>query len=198
MKFILATSNLGKIEEINSLFSGTDIVFEGLDLYPDLPEVIEDGDTFRENAYKKAKTVYDHTGVPVIAEDSGLEVDALGGAPGVRSARFAHDKATDRENIERLIQELEGVPPEKRSARFVSVFCMCSDKEERYFEGYVKGHILGSPRGTSGFGYDPLFVPDGYDRSFAELGPDIKNKVSHRSMAIDKMLSYFGRSDSGR
>jgi XTP/dITP diphosphohydrolase len=191
MNIILATKNKGKIAEINRLFTGTGIEFRGLDEFPGVPDAVEDGVTFRVNAFKKAKTVYDHAGELVLSEDSGLEVDYLHGAPGIYSARYASVNATDRENIEKLISELSGVPYEQRTARFVSVFCLYGGGDEVYFEGEVRGHLLDVARGISGFGYDPLFVPEGFDRTFAELGAEIKNKISHRAKAIAKLKKYL-------
>ncbi|MGE5893938.1 MAG: RdgB/HAM1 family non-canonical purine NTP pyrophosphatase [bacterium] len=190
-KIILATRNRGKIAEINQLFSGTGVEFVGLDAFPGVPEAIEDGNTFQENALKKAQTVFDHTRIPVLSEDSGLAVDILGGAPGVYSARYASALATDRENIGKLLSDLHGVSPEKRTARFISVFCLYDGRETLYFEGEVQGHLLDVPRGTSGFGYDPLFVPRGYDKTFAELGTEEKNRISHRANAIRKLKGYL-------
>ncbi|GBE32953.1 non-canonical purine NTP pyrophosphatase [bacterium BMS3Bbin05] len=191
MRIILATKNRGKIKEINAVLSGTGIEFAGLDLYPDMKDVVEDGITFHENAFKKARAVFDHTGIKCVSEDSGLEVDALNGAPGIYSSRFASENASDSENIGKLINDLTGVPYEKRTARFVSVFCLYDGREARYFEGSVRGHIIDSPRGTSGFGYDPLFVPDGYEKTFAELGSEVKNKISHRAKAISGLKEFL-------
>lgn len=190
-RIILATRNRGKIEEINRLFQGSGVEFVGLGEFPDVPDAVEDGVTFEENALKKARLVYEHTGVPVISEDSGLEVGILGGRPGVRSARYAGDGASDEENIRKLLRELRGLPWEQRSARFVSVFCFYSGRERRFFEGEVTGHLLDEPRGSSGFGYDPIFVPQGYEASFAELGAEVKNSISHRANAIAKLRGYL-------
>ncbi len=191
MKIILATRNKGKIREINAIFSGTEVVFEGMDAYPDIPDVAEDGMTFQENAVKKARAVFDATGKTVVSEDSGLEVDALDGAPGIYSARFASEDATDEENVRKLLSELKGLEKERRAARFVSVFCLYDGKEERFFEGSVKGGIVETPRGTSGFGYDPLFVPEGHEKTFAELGANVKNRISHRARAIEKLKAFL-------
>lgn len=190
-KIILSTRNKGKIEEINHLFEGYGIEFVGLDSFPDIPDVVEDGETFRENAYKKACEVYEHVKETALSEDSGLEVDALGGAPGVRSARFASENASDQENITKLIEMLQDIPPKERTARFVSVFCLYDGKETKFFEGYVRGRIKESPSGESGFGYDPLFVPEGYDATFAELGSETKNRISHRAKAIEKLRKHL-------
>lgn len=190
-QLILATGNKGKIREINALFSDLDIAFIGLDEYPGLPDIVEDGSTFRENALKKAKAVFDHTGIVSVSEDSGLEVDALRGAPGVLSARFASEDATDEDNIKKLLYELEGTPDDSRTARFVSVLCLFDGTGEHYFEGFVAGRIINEPRGVSGFGYDPLFVPDGYDKTFAELGTEIKNAISHRAQSIARLKTFL-------
>jgi len=190
-RLVLATRNRGKIREINALFAGMDVQFAGLDEFPDMPEVMEDGETFEENAFRKARDVFDFTGMPVVSEDSGLEVDALGGSPGVYSARFAGENATDGENLQKLMEELSGTPPERRTARFVSVFCLYDGGTPEYFRGHVEGMIIDRPRGESGFGYDPVFVPRGYDRTFAELGQDVKNRISHRAEAIRKLQEYL-------
>lgn len=190
-KIILATTNKGKIAEINRVFSGTAIEFIGLDAFPGMPAVVEDGNTFNENAYKKAKAVFEHTGIVSVSEDSGLEVDALNGVPGIYSSRFASETASDRENIEKLVAVLKDVPDDKRTARFVSVFCLYDGREAQYFEGTVKGRLTEEPRGKSGFGYDPLFIPDGYERTFAELGIGIKNRISHRANAVKKLKGFL-------
>lgn len=192
-RIILATRNRGKIEEINRLFQGSGVEFSGLGEFPDVPDAVEDGTTFEENALKKAKLVYEHTGMPVISEDSGLEVGVLGGRPGVRSARYAAEGASDQENMRKLLSELRGVAREQREARFVSIFCLCSRRGVRFFEGEVLGHLLDAPRGKSGFGYDPIFVPQGYKESFAELGVEMKNSISHRAHAIAKLKEYLAR-----
>lgn len=190
-RIILATRNKGKIVEINRLFAGSGVEFAGLGEFPGVPDAVEDGETFEENALKKAKLVYEHTGVPVLSEDSGLEVEVLGRRPGIRSARYAGDGASDEENMRRLLAELRGLPSEQRTAKFVSVFCLYSSRQVLFFEGEVRGHVLEEPRGSSGFGYDPVFVPLGYRESFAELGPDVKNSISHRANAIAKLRGYL-------
>ncbi len=191
MKLILATSNNGKIREINDLFSKTGVDFISLRDCGELPPLVEDGNTFKENAFKKAITVFKATGINVVSEDSGLEVFALNGAPGIFSARFAGEGAGDRENNEKLLNMLKKVPEEERGARFVSLFCLIIDGHASYFEGDVKGRIIHSPAGQSGFGYDPLFVPEGYDKTFAQLGGEIKNRISHRAVALDKLKKFL-------
>lgn len=191
MRILLATKNKGKIREMNSLFRGVGVEFVGTESLDSAPEVVEDGKTYHDNALKKAMTFYKLTGLPTLAEDSGLEVDALGRAPGVYSARYAGEDATDAENNKKLLEELKDVKPEHRTARFVSVLCLVIDGKIHFFEGEVKGRILEEPEGTSGFGYDPLFCPEGYEHSFAVLGEDVKNSISHRARAIEKLKQFL-------
>jgi len=185
---VLATHNLGKVKELKDLLA--DLTFEievkSLQDFPDLGVIEETGSTFQENARLKAEAVYAFTGLPSIADDSGLEVDALGGAPGVYSARYAGEGATDADNNEKLLRELAGVPEEQRGARFRSVICAVFGPGREYFaEGVCEGRIAFAPRGSNGFGYDPLFLlaPD-YQRTMAELSLAEKNQVSHRSRAF--------------
>ncbi|MBF0320189.1 MAG: RdgB/HAM1 family non-canonical purine NTP pyrophosphatase [Nitrospirae bacterium] len=193
MNLYLATKNQGKVREINSLFTGTGIVFSSAAVI--MGKVVEDGDTYHKNAFAKAMAVYEKMPDPVVAEDSGLEVDALEGAPGVYSARFAaqsdDDNATDEENINELLDFMQDVPKEMRTAKYVSVFCLIMGGTTMFFDGEVTGSIIDTPRGTSGFGYDPVFIPNGYDKTFAELGDDVKNKISHRAMAARKLRDYL-------
>ncbi len=191
MKILIATGNKGKIREMNELFSDMPVEFVGIDTLEEVPEVVEDGSTFHENALKKAMTFYNRASMPVLAEDSGLEVEALEGAPGIYSARYAGAEATDEDNIRKLLDALKGVPPEQRRARFVSVLCFVLDGKPHFFEGEVEGWITDRPSGSYGFGYDPVFVPDGYDKTFAELGPEIKNRISHRAKAIAKFKEFL-------
>ncbi|NOZ24493.1 MAG: RdgB/HAM1 family non-canonical purine NTP pyrophosphatase [Nitrospirae bacterium] len=191
MKILLATKNAGKIREMNRMFGGSGIEFIGLDTLEDVPEVVEDGRTYHENAMKKAMTYYNVASMPTLAEDSGLEVDALDGAPGIYSARFAGENATDGMNNEKLLSLLKGIPEEKRTGRFVSVLCLVVDGTPFFFEGEVRGRILDHPRGESGFGYDPLFVPEGYSLTFAELGEEVKNRISHRAEAMRKLKDFL-------
>ncbi|QWR76563.1 RdgB/HAM1 family non-canonical purine NTP pyrophosphatase [Candidatus Magnetomonas plexicatena] len=192
MKIYLATNNKGKIREINTLFKGTGIEFIG---GVDLSSVVEDGNDYRDNALIKALFVYKHSSTYVVSEDSGLEVDALDGAPGVHSARYADllkaNNAADIDNIAKLLTALKDVPLEKRTAKYVSAFCFIDGGVESFFMGEVHGKIIDAPRGTLGFGYDPIFVPDGYDRTFAELGDEVKNKISHRAVASAKLRDFL-------
>lgn len=180
-QLVLATRNPGKVMELRPMLAGAGVEVIGLDAFPDVPEVEEDGATFEENALKKAREYARATGRLVLADDSGLEVDALGGAPGVRSARYA---PTTEERNARVLAELAGVPHARRTARFVSVAVLaCPDGPERVFRGVLEGWIADAPRGTGGFGYDPLFLlPDG--RTLAELSLDEKNRISHRARAL--------------
>ncbi len=191
MKILLATENPGKIEEINRLFRDTPIEFVGPGPLEERPIVVEDGQTYHENAMKKAMAYYRLTSMPTLSEDSGLEVESLGGAPGLLSARFAGDGATDEDNCRKLLDLMRDVPEERRTARFVSVFCLIIDEDIYFFEGEVRGRILKQPRGESGFGYDPVFAPEGYDRSFAELGEEVKNRISHRAAAIKRLKEFL-------
>ncbi|MBF0487086.1 MAG: RdgB/HAM1 family non-canonical purine NTP pyrophosphatase [Nitrospirae bacterium] len=193
MNLFLATKNQGKVRELNSLFAGTGVEFiSAADI---MGAVAEDGDTYYKNAYAKAMAVYEQRPNPVVAEDSGLEVDALDGSPGVFSARFASDvdgvNSSDEDNINALMDFMQDIPAPNRTARFVSVFCLIMGGKSLFFEGEVVGSITTEPMGGSGFGYDPVFVPAGYDKTFAELGSDVKNRISHRAMAVTKLRDYL-------
>ena len=158
-----------------------------LNAYPDAPEVIEDGETYMENAAKKASVIAEYTGCLTLADDAGLEVDALNGAPGIHSKRWAGDDATDAIRIAKLLQALEGVTD--RRARFVAAIAVVHpDAVPEGVLGVCEGYIRHTPVGESGFGYDPVFVPEGYDQTFAELGEEIKNQISHRAKALEKAL----------
>jgi XTP/dITP diphosphohydrolase len=186
VKILLGTKNPGKIREILSILS--DLGGVELLTVEERPfgDVAEEGETFRENALLKARKISQETGLAVLAEDSGLEVEALGGAPGVRSARFAGESATDQENIAKLLRLLEGV--EARTACFICAAVLhFPDGRELIAEGELCGRIAYEMRGRSGFGYDPVFIPEGYDKTLAELGPQVKNKISHRRRALDKL-----------
>jgi XTP/dITP diphosphohydrolase len=193
---ILATKNKGKVREINAMFEGEGvrppasmaIVFAPVDDYIKDMDVEEDGATYRENAYKKAAFVHERTGRAVVSEDSGLEVKALDWGPGIHSARYAGLKASDLDNTKKLIAAISGLPRQERSARYVCVLCLI-DKSGRveYFCGEVQGTVIETPRGVSGFGYDPIFIPEGFKKTFAELGQAVKNSISHRANAIRTM-----------
>ena len=185
---VVATKNPGKLKEIREIL-GSEVSVTSLADFPGVGDIVEDGTTFEANATKKALSVAFHTGHVSLADDSGLEVDALNGAPGVYSARFAGEKATDEQNNRKLLRLLEETPPEKRTARFRCVIAIgAPDGSVQTAEGRAEGLILCSPRGTGGFGYDPLFLVPGIRRTFAELPPEEKNRLSHRGKAL---LSVF-------
>lgn len=200
LKLIIATNNKGKFREICQLLSHPSFHFLSLDeafgSKGKKVEVIEDGVTFEENALKKAKEIAILSDCYAISDDSGLEVDVLDGEPGVHSAVFAGASATDEENVNKLLSLLHDMPHEKRRARFRCVAAFYSP-EGLYFtaDGVCDGRITEKPRGSDGFGYDPVFIPDGYDRTFAELPISIKNRVSHRGKAFTrlrrKIIDYF-------
>ena len=197
-RLVFATRNRGKIVELRALLAGLRgdpaaapaIEVLSLDeLDRPVPEVVEDGETFAANAAKKARAVSDATGLPALADDSGLEVDALGGAPGVWSARYAGPEATDEDNNRKLLAALQGVPVERRTARFRSVLALADTagslgEEVILAHGVCEGRILEEPRGTGGFGYDPLFYVPELGATFAELGVGTKNDLSHRARAM--------------
>lgn len=191
-RLLIATSNNGKFLEFSGLVSGlVDQVFSLKD-YPGIALPPEDGDTFLDNALIKARHAAKISGMPAIADDSGLEVFALGGRPGVYSARYAGEGAGDGENNAKLLQDMVGIPPGARTARFVCclVFCM-PDGECVSFEGELKGEILSEPRGGKGFGYDPLFLVSEYAMTLAELDLEIKNAISHRGRAFHGFREYL-------
>ena len=191
-QLVVATRNRGKVKELEAMLG--DLVEEfrcaaDLDGFPD---TIEDGSTFEENALKKAREASRFTGLPALADDSGLVVDALDGRPGVFSARFAGEGAGDAANNLRLLEELREVVPEKRRAAFVCVLAFVTPEgAERTFVGRVGGRILEAPRGNGGFGYDPLFLVNGFDCSMAELELEQKNGVSHRGQAFRQFREYL-------
>ena len=183
MKLLVATTNAHKLSEIRAIFSEPSIDLLSLDAFPDAPEVEEDCDTFEGNAAKKAVTLALTTGLWTMADDSGLEVEALGGAPGVRSARYAGEPADYRANNEKILKELAG--EKNRAARFRCAIALSDPSGQvRVVEGECRGRIVEEPRGESGFGYDPLFVPDGERRTFAEMASGEKNRISHRARAL--------------
>lgn len=188
-RIIIASQNKHKIEEIEAITKkfGMIIVSRNDAGIPDV-EVVEDGETFEENSYKKAHEIMKLSGEMTIADDSGLMVDALDGAPGVYSARFSGEGATDKSNNEKLLALLADTPHEKRTAKFVSVITMIYPGGDKIVaRGECPGHIITEERGEGGFGYDPLFVPDGYELTFAELGAAEKNKISHRARALEEL-----------
>jgi XTP/dITP diphosphohydrolase len=194
MEIVLATRNKKKIAEIKRITAGNLITILSLDNFPDCPETVEDRDTFEGNAVKKAVEVCRCTGKPALADDSGLEVDALNGAPGVYSARYAGGSGpgTDVRNYEKVLAKLTDVPEEKRGAQFVCCMALAfPDGTVSTFLGNVKGRIGMEPKGKTGFGYDPVFIPEGFDRTFAEMSGEEKDKLSHRGKAIEKLADFL-------
>jgi len=191
-ELIVATRNGGKLKEIQSLLSGiVEKVHSAAD-FAGFPETIEDGTTFEENALKKAREALAFTGLAALADDSGLMVDALDGRPGVYSARFAGEGAGDAANNLRLLEELSQVPEGQRQAAFVCVLAFVTpDGVEQVFSGKVSGRILRNQQGDGGFGYDPLFLVDGFDRTMAELELQEKNRISHRGQALQQFRNYL-------
>lgn len=191
-QIVFATNNAHKLGELRTMLAGRFRVVGLADIgcRDDIPE---DADTFEGNALAKAQWVFDHYGLDCIADDSGLEVDALGGEPGIHSARYAGAGHDDAANNALLLSRLEGAGD--RSARFRTVIAMVRKGcQPMYFHGTVEGRILEAPRGESGFGYDPLFVPEGWDKTFAEASADEKNSVSHRGRAVRELCRYLFRS----
>ena len=183
-KLVLASRNENKVEELTLFLSGLNLEVLTLRHFPAVPQVAEDGATFQENALKKARAIYQVTKISTLADDSGLEVFFLNGRPGVRSARYAGDEAKDEENNEKLLGEMLGVPPRRRRAQFRAVLALVGHGFEDLTEGICLGKLAEGPRGTNGFGYDPIFIPDGLSRTYAELSTDEKNKISHRARAF--------------
>jgi len=200
MKIVLATHNQHKVQEIKKILLDLPIELLSLDNFPEIGEIVEDGATLEENAVKKAKFVFDsiqnsaisrqrsaisYQNFLALADDTGLEVDALGGKPGVYSARYAGEKATYHDNNEKLLRELNDVPFQKRTAKFRCVISIIGNGIDKIAAGEVQGKILTEVRGKNGFGYDPLFQPDGYELSYAEMETELKNKLSHRARALE-------------
>ena len=190
---VVASRNPHKAEEIRALLAGLSITVKDLRDFPDCPEVIEDGETLEENALKKARSAFRCTGLPVIADDTGLEVYYLLGAPGIYSARYAGENASYEDNNRKLLKEMTQVPARRRQGRFRCVIALADKSGEQMFEGKVEGSILLSERGDNGFGYDPVFRPDGFTESYAELSAEQKNAISHRGRAMQALISFLKR-----
>jgi XTP/dITP diphosphohydrolase len=191
MKLLLASANEHKISEFKDIIIlfGKDIDLITLaDVSNEKFEVIEDGKNLEENSFKKAKAYFDKFQIPTVADDTGLEVYCLGNLPGVHSARFAGEHCDDKDNREKLINMLNKCDSVEWFARFRTSICFYDGVEAKYYDGICSGKVINEERGDNGFGYDSLFIPDGYDKSFAELDPEIKNKISHRRRAIDAFI----------
>jgi XTP/dITP diphosphohydrolase len=189
---VLATGNRHKVEEIGDMLADARIKVRSLAEFPGAPEVVEDGVTYRENALKKARSAAAFTGKPALADDTGLEVDALDGRPGLLAARFAGEGCTFQDNIRKLLDLLEGVPPERRGARFVCVLALVEPGgREQVVEGELPGRITETQAGVGGFGYDPVFYVPEAGKTLAELGAEEKNRISHRRRALDKARAFI-------
>jgi len=192
MELLVATRNAGKLKEIRRLLGELGIEVKGLDAFPEFPEIEEDGETFAANAVKKAEAANKFTGLATLADDSGLEVAALDGAPGVRSARYAGARATDADNNRKLLAALRDVPAERRQGAFCCAMALVRPGEEpRVFHGRVEGLILDAERGSGGFGYDPLFLVREYGKTMAELPLEVKNRISHRGQALRQVVEFL-------
>ncbi len=188
MEIIIASRNLGKIREIKEELSSTGALFRTYEDFSDWEEVDEDAETLLENAVKKARALCDKYGLPAISDDTGLFVDALCGAPGVECARFAGPEQNPDKNIELLLEKLKGVPLKKRKAKFVCVLVLAlPGGDMKVARGECEGYILSERKGSGGFGYDPVFRPEGFEKTFAELTTEEKNKISHRGKALKEM-----------
>lgn len=193
MKLVLASRNRHKLLELRSFLAGLDVdVVSVDDVHPGLA-LVEDGETFEENALAKARTVFAQTSLPALADDSGLEVFFLNGRPGVRSARYAGEHATDEANNDKLLRQMRGVAARRRHAQFRAVLALVGPGFEDVSSGTCPGHLTEVPKGVNGFGYDPIFVPLGMDRTYAELTQEEKNSISHRSRAFAALREVLRR-----
>ena len=188
---LIATQNRDKIKEISDILQHHDIVVRSLLDYPEIPPIEETGTTLKENATLKAKTAFELTGLMALADDTGLEVDALDGAPGIYSSRFSGPGATYESNVKKLLEDMEGIPEAERSARFRCVMALVWKDGQETVEGQVEGVILREVRGIDGFGYDPVFYHPPTGMTFAEMPLSVKNQYSHRSIALRKMVDLI-------
>lgn len=184
---IIATKNKGKVKEVKEILNDINIEIKSLVDYPEVQDIEEHGDTFEMNALIKAREVFNTLGIPILSDDSGLEVYALGMKPGVYSARYACEDVNSLKNNLKLLFELQSVPENQRHARFRCVTVFKTSDAEIISEGICEGRIISELKGEGGFGYDPLFIPNGYSQTFAELPQDVKNIISHRGMALRKI-----------
>lgn len=189
-KLVFATNNAHKLEEIASILGEKIelLSLKDINCQADIPET---ADTLEGNAIQKAEYIYQNYGLDCFADDTGLEVEALGGAPGIYSARYAGNGHDSEANMKKLLEKMDD--KENRKAQFRTAICLILDGEKHLFEGIVKGEIIREKRGGAGFGYDPIFVPEGYDLTFAELGNDIKNNISHRARAVEKLCAFLNK-----
>ena len=185
---VFATNNQHKLEEVRAILHDK-LHIRSLAEIGCFDEIPETSPTIEGNALQKAQYIAEHFNASCFADDTGLEVEALDGRPGVYSARYAGEAATYDENVDKLLEELKSIP--NRRARFKSVVALVDGAREVLFEGIINGTIINERRGTSGFGYDPVFVPEGYDQTFAEMPPALKNSISHRALAVEKLVNYL-------
>lgn len=185
---VFATNNLHKLKEVSAILKDKIelLSLNDINCHTDIPET---ADTLEGNALLKAQFIHSHYGINCFADDTGLEVEVLNGRPGVYSARYAGDAHNSEANMLKLLQDMEG--KENRRAQFRTVISLILDENTYQFEGIIKGRIIEEKRGLSGFGYDPIFIPEGYDETFAELGDEIKNKISHRAQAVNKLCKFL-------
>lgn len=188
MKIVFATNNSHKLHEIRKITEGKVEILSLSDIncHEEIPET---GRTLEENALMKARFIKDNFGFDCFADDTGLEVDALNGAPGVYSSRYAGEECSPQNNMQKMLREMQG--KENRKALFRTVIALLLNEKLYFFEGEIKGEIIHEKRGTAGFGYDPIFLPEGYDKTFAELGDDVKNEISHRAIATGKLIDFL-------
>jgi len=197
MKILIASRNPDKLREIQNKVSSLDIQIVSPKDFPNLPEIEEDGDTLEANAIKKAVALHKLTNLPALADDTGLEVEALDGRPGLYSARYAGPEATYQDNVKKLLEELQGIPEERRGAVFRCVLAYASGPDVKLFEGAVKGMITDKPQGENGFGYDPVFFIPEEGKTFAQMPLERKNSISHRGLALDAWVQYLRREIMG-
>ncbi|HRZ97686.1 MAG TPA: non-canonical purine NTP diphosphatase [Paludibacter sp.] len=190
-KIVFATNNQHKLLEVRAVV-GNEIEIISLAELNCFDDIAETGNTLEENALIKAKYINEKFGLDCMADDTGLEVEALGGEPGVFSARYAGEEQNSKNNMEKLLHNLKDI--NNRNACFRTVIAFIENSEIKYFDGIIKGEIIREPRGIAGFGYDPVFVPDGYSQTFAELGAEEKNRISHRALAVKKLADYLKQS----
>jgi len=189
LEILIATNNLGKVKEIKDILDSPEIKILTMKDFPPLPKIEEDGKTYQENAFKKARKVSEYTGKICLADDSGLEIDYLKGKPGIYSSRWGN---SDEERINKVLRLLENVPKNKRNAKFVCVVVLVFTDGKIYMvKEECKGSIIFNPKGQQGFGYDPIFLVPEYDKTFAELGDKIKNQISHRGKAMRRMINII-------
>ena len=189
-KFVFATNNTHKLEEVTAILGDKIELLSMKDIHchADIPET---ADTLEGNALLKARYIFENYNMDCFADDTGLEVEALNGAPGVYSARYAGDAHNSEANMRKLLQDMEGI--ENRKAQFRTVFALIINGKEHLFEGIVKGEITKHRCGSSGFGYDPVFIPEGYTQTYAEMGNTLKNKISHRALATNKLCNFLSK-----